>query len=325
MTRFLCISIRFLQPYAHCRDENGEGEWPSFTPPGAQALVAASAGRWNERRTLNHAVPALRWLESLRPSQIVAADAIPCTAPHRLYVPDNVADKVAAVWAKGRKASIADFRVEKDVKPMYLVGDSVHYLYPLGDGAGHHLEAISAAAQSITHVGWGRDMVAGDAFVISAKEAGQLSGVRWHPVANGGTPLRAHRSGTLEDLAHKHAEFLNRVTDKGFRPVAPLCVFDVVRYRRKDQPSGPPWRAFELRNTDGSRFRYPYRRLVHIAGMLRHLALAAMEKDLPKASPRIGWRPMSRGTPSRVLVIANSPICRFPRSGTTTLTLACGE
>jgi len=43
-----------------------------------------------------------------------------------------------------------------------------------------------------------------------------------------------------------------------------------------------PWRVFELRNTDGSRFRYPHRRLIHIAGMVRHLAVAAMQKDPPE-------------------------------------------
>jgi CRISPR-associated protein Csb2 len=91
-----------------------------------------------------------------------------------------------------------------------------------------------------------------------------------------------HRIGTLDDLARRHADFLSRVTDKGFRPVAPLRVFDVVGYRRQDEPSSCPWRVFELRNTDGSRFRYPHGRLVHIAGMVRHLAIAAMEKDPPK-------------------------------------------
>jgi CRISPR-associated protein Csb2 len=285
MSSFLCISIRFLQPYAHGRDENGEPEWPPSPLRVVQALVAASAGQWNERRTLNHAIPALRWLESLLPPQIVAAEAIPCTAPHRLYVPDNVADKVAAAWTRGRAASVANYRVEKDVKPMRLAGDSVHYLYSLDGDACHHLEVLSTAARSITHVGWGRDMAVGDANVISVDEARQLPGVRWHPVANGGTPLRAHRRGTLDDLARKHADFLNRLTGKGFRPVAPLRVFDVVGYRRQDDPSGRPWRVFELRNADGSRFCYPHRRLIHIAGMVRHLAIAAMEKDPPNDAP----------------------------------------
>jgi CRISPR-associated protein Csb2 len=100
--------------------------------------------------------------------------------------------------------------------------------------------------------------------------------------------LRTHRSGTLEDLTRKHTEFLSRVNGKAFRPVAPLRVFDLVGYRRYDEPSSRPWRAFELRNTDGSRFRYSHRRLIHIAGMVRHLALAAMGSD-PPAGVAEGW------------------------------------
>jgi len=282
MSSLLCISIRFLQPRSHGRDKDGEPEWPPSPLRVLQALVAASAGRWNERRKLNHAVPALRWLGSLGPPEIVAAEAIPCGAPHRLYVPDNVADRVAAAWARGGEASIADFRVEKDVKPMHLAGESVHYLYRLGGGTRDHVEVLSGAARAITHVGWGRDMAVGDACVISAKEAGELPGVRWYPVASGGVPLRAHRSGTLDDLARRHMDFLNRLGDNGFRPVAPLRVFDVVGYQSRNEPSARPWRIFELRNTDGSRFRYPHRRLIHVAGMVRHLAIAAMEKDPPE-------------------------------------------
>jgi CRISPR-associated protein Csb2 len=252
-----------------------------------QALAAASAGRWNERRRLDEAVPALKWLESLPPPQVVAAEARACT-PHRLYVPDNVADKVAASWARGREAAIADYRVEKDVQPLHLEGDTVHYLYALGGGGGEHLETLSAAARSITHVGWGRDMAAGEAKIISAREAGQLAGVRWHPAGQGGTRLRVPRRGTLEELGRRHADFLSRVTETGFRPVAPLRVFDLAGYRREDEAAGRPWRVFELRNADGSRFRYAHRRLIHVAGMVRHLALAAMAKDPPKGVEE-GW------------------------------------
>lgn len=285
MSSLLCFSIRFLQPYAHGTDEYGDAEWPPSPLRLLQALTAAGAGRWNERQALDHAAPALRWLESLRPPQIIAAEATPCAAPHRLYVPDNVGDKVAAGWARGRDVSIADFRVEKDVNPMHLAGDSVHYVYQFGESAPSQLQLLSIAARSITHLGWGRDLAVGDANVISAEQAGQLPGVRWHPAATGGTPLRTHKRGTLDDLTRKHSEFLNRVTAEGFRPVAPLRTFDVVRYCRHDQPSARPWRAFELRNIDGSYCRYPHRRLIHIAGMVRHLALEAMRKDRPEDAP----------------------------------------
>ncbi len=288
MSAFLCISIRFLQPYAHGRDDNDDPEWPPSPLRMVQALVAASAGRWNERTNLNHVIAAMRWLESLPPPQIVASNAVPSTIPYRLYVPDNVADKVAAVWARGRDASIADYRAGKDVRPVHLAEDSVHYLYqlPTADSEWHALaDILKLAARSITHLGWGIDMAVGDASIISAEQAAQLSGFRWGPTPRGGAPLRVPRAGTLDDIVRKHADFLNRVTDQGFRPVPPLRVFDVVRYRRQDQPLSRPRRAFELRNTDGTRFRYPHRELIYIAGMVRHLAVEMMKKDPPRDVP----------------------------------------
>jgi CRISPR-associated protein Csb2 len=174
----------------------------------------------------------------------------------------------------------------KTLKPVRLVsvndGDAaVHYLYPLVDGVPRHLDILTLAARSITHLGWGIDMAVGDASVISVEDAEKLKGVRWKPSPTGGTSLRVPRQGTLNDLSRKHADFLNRVTDEGFRPVPPLRVFDVVRYRSQNEPAHRPFRLFELRNLDGGPFRYPHARLIHIAGMVRHLAINAMRDDVP--------------------------------------------
>lgn len=282
MSSFLCISVRFLQPCSHGRDENGDPEWPPSPLRLVQALVAASAGRWNERSRLTHAVSAIRWLETLAPPRIVAAQANRSEQPYRLYVPDNVTDKVAASWSKGRDASIADYRAEKDVRSAHFDGNALHYLYSLPNGDCPHYDTLAQAARSITHLGWGIDMAVGDASVITDEQAVQLPGQRWQPSPIGGSPLRTPKAGTFDDLARKHADFLGRLTDDGFRPVPPLRVFDVVRYRRQDQPLQRPYRVFELRNTDGSRFRYPHRQLIHIAGMVRHLAIEAMKKVPPR-------------------------------------------
>ncbi len=285
MTSFLCISVRFLQPYNHGRGHKDEPEWPPSPLRVMQALVAASAGRWNERSKLKQPVAAIRWLESLPPPHIVAADAVTSTAPNRLYVPDNVADKLTAKWARGRDASVADYRTGKDVRPSHLKGDMTHYLYPLVNGACPHFEVLASAAHSVTHLGWGIDMAIGNAAVISPEQAAALPGLRWLPTAAGGTPLRTPIRGTLDDIMRKHDAFLRRITDDGFRPVPPLRVFDVVHYRRQDAPLGRPYRVFELRSADRSRFRYPHRKLIHLAGMVRHMAVEAMKKAPPRDVP----------------------------------------
>lgn len=285
MNSFLCITIRFLQPYSHGRGEDESPEWPPSPLRLMQALVAAAAGRWNERSLLQHATPAIRWLETLPPPCIIAAPAVRDSQPYRLYVPDNVADKVAAAWSRGRDASIADYRTEKDVLPLAIDGEAVRFLYGLTAESkdwGEHVSVLTTAARSITHLGWGIDMAVGDASILTLEQVTQLQGVRWQISLTGGTPLRLPKAGTLDDLIRKHTDFLNRVTDDGFRPVPPLRVFDIVRYRSQHEPAQRPFRLFELRNLDGSRFRYPHRKFIHIAGMVRHLAIEAMKKDPPR-------------------------------------------
>ncbi|MGA2034983.1 MAG: type I-U CRISPR-associated protein Csb2, partial [Thermoguttaceae bacterium] len=150
MPTFLCFTVRFLQPYSHGRGDGDDPEWPPSPLRLFQAIVASSAGRWNERTKLTSAASALNWLQAQTPPKIVAAQAARSERPYRLYVPDNVADRMAASWSKGRDADIGDFRTEKDVRPMHLSGEAVHYLYFLPNGQCPHSEILTAAARSIT-------------------------------------------------------------------------------------------------------------------------------------------------------------------------------
>lgn len=273
----LVFSIRFLQPYSHGRGDGGDPEWPPSPLRLFQALVASAAAHWNERQRLNYAVPHLQWLELLKPPIIIAPAGVASPKPYRLYVPDNLGDKVAKVWLRGKSASIAEYRTDRDVRPVHLLGDSLHYLFALPDEICEHLETLRTAARSITHLGWGIDMVVGDASIIDETEAMSLDGVRWSPSPSGGVPLRVPKKGTLLDLERKHIEFLNRALSDGFRPVPPLRMFDVMQYRSEHDKPSPPFRVFELRNLDGSRFRYSHRKFIHITGMVRHLAIETMK------------------------------------------------
>lgn len=286
MPSLLCLTIRFLQPYCHGRGDGAEPEWPPSPLRVFQALVAAAAGHWNERMRLEYAVPALRWLEEQLPPLIVAGSGIRSEVKYRLYVPDNVADKVAKSWSARREASIADYRTEKDVRPTHLVGDTVHYLFPLADGVCPHFEVLAAAARSITHVGWGIDMVAGNALVISEEEAAKLPGRRWRPVTDSSAGgLRVPVKGTLNDLGNKHTAFLNRVTGDGFVPVPPLSAFKLVGYRRDSDPAKRPIAVFQLLKPDADGYLPfdPVRRTHVVAGMVRHaMRIVAKLADKPE-------------------------------------------
>ena len=279
---YFCIGVHFLQPYSHGRNENGEPEWPPSPLRTFQAVVAASAGRWNERQRINRALPALQWLEAQPPPEMIAAFGIASKVKCQFYVPDNTADRLVPAWKKGDFTKQVK-RTEKVVRPTHLAGETVYYLYPLPEGECPHLHVLKAAARNITHLGWGIDIVAGDASVISGEQFAALEGRRWRPTMAGRTPLRVPIEGTLDDLMRKHEGFLNRLSNDGFRPVPPLKIFRVHGYQADDAPLQRPCRIFELRCMDGGRFRYPPRKLIHIAGMVRHLAIKAM-----KASPPAG-------------------------------------
>jgi CRISPR-associated protein Csb2 len=224
------------------------------------------------------------WLENQMPSEIVAADAIASAVKCQFYVPDNTADLLVPAWKRGELTKQVK-RTEKVVRPTHLASEEVHYLYPLSNGDCPHLNVLTAAARGVTHLGWGIDLVIGDARVVSAVEAAALAGHqghRWLPTPAGGVPLRVPIAGTLDDLMCKHEAFLNRLSGDEFRPVPPLKAFRVQHYRREDEPLHRPYAVFELRNDDDSRFRYPQEKLIHIAGMVRHLAIATMERSPPQ-------------------------------------------
>ena len=286
----LRISVRFLDGEFHGRGDGGANEWPPSPLRLFQALVAASAARWNERRCIRHAAPALRWLEALPPPTIIAPKSAEGAA-YRLYVPDNVGDLVGKSWSKGNAGSIADYRTEKTVRPTHVHGDGgVHFLWLLdSQEQTPHLQTILTAARSITHLGWGVDLVVADAEVIPGSALASLEGDTWRPApGSGGTSLRITQSGTFDDLEHRHHAFLQRVSGLAggtFSPVPPLSVYRSVDYRSDSEPARAPVAVFALRQPDDSGFRSfdPVRRGLHVAAMLRHVTGRA------DVSRSLGW------------------------------------
>ena len=290
MPSLLCITVRFLQPLSHGRGDAGEPEWPPSPLRLFQALVAAAAARWNERVRIEYAAPALRWFAGQGPPTIVAAPGAPAADPYRLYVPDNVGDRVARSWRSGNAdASVAEYRTEKDVRPTHLAGEAVHYVYTITEPAEFtkHRDALVAAARSITHLGWGVDMVVGNASEITVEDSEQLAADRWQPTKdNSGTRLRVPRRDdanphrdTFQALAEKHTAFLNRISGDNFNPVPPLTAFDVIGYRRETEPAGRPWVAFSILTPDasGNRAFDTARRCRDVAAWVRHATAAVCE------------------------------------------------
>lgn len=291
MNSVLCLTLRFLDPVPrfHGRGDDGDPEWPPSPLRLFQALVSASATRWRENQFREYARPALQWLETIQPS--VVTPRVPAESfGYRMYVPNNSGDLMTAAWARGdTETSMAKFRVEKDVRPTHLNGEAVRFLFPLPNGACPHFEVLQAAARSVTHLGWGIDMVAGNADLLTESEAAELKGEVWRPASDqSGTALRVPKEGTLDALMEKHQKFLGRLSEGGFKPVPPLSMFHVVGYRRATDPSSRPFAAFRILKPDASGMRSfdTLRRTRDVAGMIRH-AVAAAARDQGWTEERI--------------------------------------
>lgn len=292
MSNSLCISLRFLDPhYAfHGRGNGGEPEWPPSPLRAFQALVAASADRWRAQLFETKARPALEWLQRLGAPSIVAPPHH-LGIPVRIAVPNNDLDVVATAWAEYRapKRQPNELKTMKAVRPTRLEIEyddqaTVYYLFSVGDNGCPNLEVLCSAARSITHLGWGVDMVVGNASILSEDEIAKLPGERWQAVeevsANG---YRVPVEGTLNALQEKHRAFLSRIGPDGFIPVPSLSVFRVVGYRRATDSLTRQFAAFSILKPDTSGFRSfdATRRTRDVAGMVRHA--------VADAASRHGW------------------------------------
>jgi CRISPR-associated protein Csb2 len=290
MSSILCISFRFIQPFPlfHGRGDADEAEWPPSPMRAFQALLNAACLRTRGKPLPSEVRSALQIIEVLHPS-IVAPRATLCSVGHRAYVPHNQADLVMAAWERGNEeASIASHRIEKDFHPYRIETDgcslpTVHYVYVIDTAKidpDALLSVIRPSVRSIHCLGWGIDQVVADATLVESP-SNQLQGERWLPSPRDGRRLRVHRNGSLDALTARHENFLTRLSQGDWTPVPPLSATDRLRYRRDTDPLSRPYAVFKLIDGDNDTYRHPHGKLVHIAGMVRHLAIDAMKRRPP--------------------------------------------
>ena len=282
MSKSLCISVSFIDPRYHGRGDGGAPEWPPSPMRLFQAIVA---GNGQTLGTGSDIDSALRWLENQPPPVVLAPpvrDGVSCP----LYVPNNAMDVVAKSWARGNiEGSIAEHRTLKTVRPTHLRGgDTAHYLWQIGsnDADSPPVEPLSRAVERIVALGWGIDLVVARCRVVSSGDSVGEGLERWD-VARGdaSSTLRCPVPGSLDAIITRHATSLNRLADDTFHSVPPLTTYRAVGYRRPSDRGGCSVACFELRHDDGAFCRYPQRKLIHIAAMVRHLAKESMQQSPP--------------------------------------------
>ncbi len=280
MSKSLCISVSFLDPRYHGCSDGGAAEWPPSPMRLFQAMVAGNGLTLGTGSDIDL---ALRWFEAQPPPTVLAPTAkhgIPCP----LYVPNNAMDVVAKSWVRGKnETSIAEHRTLKMARPTHLCGgDTVHYLWPIGssDADPPPVEPLVRAVEHVVVLGWGIDLVVVQCRVLSASDSLGEGLERWDVAQGHATStLRCPVPGSLDALMSRHSAYLNRLANGTFHSIPPLTTYRAVGYRRPSDPVSRPLACFELRQDNGSFCRYSQRNLVHIAGMVRHLAIRAMASN----------------------------------------------
>jgi len=294
----LLITVFFLDDRYHgLTSRTGPPEWPPSPFRLFQALVAGVARRGE--LVIGEDVPsntdftqigkALSWLQRHmrdHPPIIIAPKSKTGQAITR-FVPNNDSD---------RKFDRQERLTAKPTIPTLFLLDpaqkpEVHYVWNLDGKSDCPVAEIERAARSLTTLGWGIDMAFADARLTDEADLPELKGIRWYPKKNPGsfhntlrTPTYDDELGecTLCDLRYCHSTSINRIEHgKPLKTVDRPKVFDRVLYTSVERPIGRPYTVFKLLDENEDNHSYPHAKLVHIAGMVRHLAIQRMQRDPP--------------------------------------------
>jgi CRISPR-associated protein Csb2 len=291
----LLITVRFLDDRYHgLVDRGGPPEWPPSPFRLFQALVAGVARRGElvigedtpENKNFTDIGKAIGWLQELAPPVIIAPKSKIGQAITR-FVPNNDGDKKfdrqERLTAKPTIPTL--FLLEPGQKP------AVHYVWDISDCPDAPVDRVRDAARCLSALGWGIDMAFADAELAEEAKLQSLKGVRWYPKVNawrndGMLRTPTYNADTKEctvcDLRHCHQTAMNRIEHgEPLKTVDKPKVFDRVLYISIERPIGAPCAVFKLLDANDDAYRYPHPRLVHIAGMVRHLAIKCMRADPP--------------------------------------------
>lgn len=295
----LLLTVRFLDDRYHgLQDRGGPPEWPPSPFRLFQALVAGVARRGElvegddepSNTKLKPIGQALDWLQRHtrdHPPIIIAPKSKTGQAITR-FVPNNDGDrKFDRQERLTAKPTIPTLLVlEEDQKP------EVHYVWDIDGKSDCPIADIERAARSLTALGWGIDMAFADARLADESELQNLNGVRWYPKKRDWpirdtlrAPTYDDHSGecTLSDLRHCHSTFINRIEHgKPLRTVQKPKVFDRVLYTSAERPRGRPYAVFKLVDDDDEMVARPRAEIIHIAGMVRHVAIELMKLNPPR-------------------------------------------
>ncbi|MCH8243749.1 MAG: type I-U CRISPR-associated protein Cas5/Cas6 [Planctomycetes bacterium] len=285
---YFCLSVTFLDGTYHGRGDDGVAEWPPSPLRLFQSLVATAAARLRTPLPAD-VTAALNWLAQQSPPALIASRHHE-GVPYKTAVPNNAMDIVAKAWSRGNESSkdaqVATHKTMKTFRSLHL--DCPHAaacVWRINDDLTSdvrgHIERLQFLASQIVAVGWGIDLVAGHAAILSPSDIDQLPGERWEPGSKASNGLRIPNAKTVRAVMNRHQKFLRRLFGGQLSPVPALstAAYSELVYRRAWDPAAPRIAAFEFLRLDTSGWRsFDTLKTCHVAGMLRHAAAEAAEQ-----------------------------------------------
>lgn len=285
MTRHLCISVTFLDPFFHGKGDGDRPEWPPSPMRLFQAMLVGSRVGWRKLRWAMDDQSDLRkaflWLERQPPPEIIVPEARAAPS-YTLFVPNNDSDEIfsrqerlTSKVAHPLRISIQDGLADER--------QTLHYLWAIPEGewskVSHYTQLLSQESQHLMALGWGIDQVVGNGRIITSEEVRQLLGERWQPWPDSLSllnRLRVPEEGSLEDLDAVYESFCVQLEGDAYNPPRPFERFKMVNYTRATQFPRRPFACFEL-----PKGTPPFRQeaINKVAAMLRSLACRKLNRD----------------------------------------------
>lgn len=272
MSRYLCVSVTFLDPAFHGLKDADQPEWPPSPHRLFQALLAGSHAGCRSVEWSDEKAGAFRWLEERAAPLIIAPD-IHRSGGYTLFVPNNDGDK---------EPDRQDRLSPKIVKPQRMRGgEAVHYLWAIGEDEWNRsasaVEILTREARHLLALGWGIDHAFANGSVIGEEDAARIAGIRWQPLRHSmiGSAYRVPVPATLKDLDNVYLSFRNSVRRERYKTPLKSAVFSKISYVRETNIPRRACAEFEFPEEVAFRAEST----VTVAAMLRSCACEAARKD----------------------------------------------
>lgn len=270
MSKYLIISVRFLDGQYHGLTAHGEkAEWPPSPFRLFQALIAGNA--CGPQLSVELEV-ALTWLEGLPPPIIIAPSAT--EGLERLtFVINNYSHKDSKS------------RAPKTIRPMLMGEDRlIQYVWGFDEASPNalkHAATIADSSKKLRCLGWGIDLAIGNGAICDAAPLAFKDRHEFRPAwsnAHSGTELRVPASSSLFTLKRNYEDYINRYRTPEVTRIEAAPIFEPVFYISGEIHS---YAVFKLIEKNEGQFPYPHAKLIHVARMVRRIAIDRMKIDPP--------------------------------------------